>query len=345
MSQPSRPRGRTSLFERITAALGFVALAAAAGMAGYFQPPHVDPAHEDEGAIDPRTPVWRRTVVGTWRKFNRNQIPQAAGGVAFFALLSVFPGIAAFVSLYGLFADADQAARHLAILAGVLPRAALSMAAGEMTRLASSHRPALGFAFALSLIFSLWSANGAVKSLFNGLNTAYEARERRGLLHLNLVSLTFTVATLLFMMLAFGLIVSGPMALQAVGLGGHLAPGSFGLLRWPLLFVGSMSTEALLYRFGPCRPRPPWRFVAPGCVFATALWLAVSMGFTWYVAHFGHYERTYGSLGAVIAFMIWLWLSAIAVLAGAELNAELEIQARPIPSRLRAGRGGRPGRR
>jgi membrane protein len=145
---------------------------------------------------------------------------------------------------------------------------------------------------------------------------------------LNLVSLTFTLATLLFMMLAFGMIVSGPMALQAMGLRGRLAPGSFGLLRWPFLFAGSMLTEAMLYRFGPCRLRPPWRFVAPGCAFATALWLAVSMGFTWYVTHFAHFERTYGSLGAVIAFMIWLWLSAIAVLAGAELNAEIEIQVR-----------------
>jgi len=286
-----------------------------------------DMAIDDAALLESDAPLWRRTLIGAWRKFNRNRIPQAAGGVAFFALLAVFPALAAFVSLYGLFADVSQVPRHLEVLSGVLPRAALFMAADEMTRLAGGHRPALGFAFALSLTASLWSANGAVKSLFNGLNTAYETSERRGVVHLNLVSLSFTFATLVFMMLAFGMIVSGPMALQAMGLLDRIAPGSFGLLRWPSLFIGSMLTEAMLYRFGPCRSRPHWRFVVPGCVFATALWLAVSMGFTWYVAHFGHYERTYGSLGAVIAFMIWLWLSAIAVLAGAELNAELEIQA------------------
>ncbi len=318
------PTERTGMFERVTAALGFVLLAAAAAALGMVQ-------RRSPGASQPAADVpargWRRVAVRTWSEFNRDQIPQAAGAVAFFALLSMVPAMAAFVSLYGLFADVNQVPHHLAFLAGVMPRAALSLAADEMTRLASSKHQALGVAFAISLIAALWSANGAVKALFTGLNTAYQTRETRGLIGLNLVSLAFTLAGLAFAVVAFGLLVSGPPLLRALGWKARIDPFIVALLRWPLLFVGAAFSMAMLYQFGPCHTRGRWRLVSAGSALASLVWLTMSMGLSWYVSHFAHYERTYGSLGAVVAFMIWLWLSSIVILAGAELNVEIEAEA------------------
>jgi membrane protein len=327
------------MFERVTAALGFVLVAAGAVAVGLLQRPTPAPPQPSAGLPGPG---WRRVAVRTWNEFNRDQIPQVAGGVAFFALLSMVPAIAAFVSLYGLFADVDQVPRHLAFLAGVMPRAALSLASDEMTRLAGGKHPALGFAFAISLIAALWSANGAVKALFTGLNTAYQTRETRGLIQLNLVSLAFTLAGLFFTVTAFGLLVSGPPLLRALGWNARLDPWIVALVRWPLLFVGAAFSMAMLYQFGPCNHRVRWRWATVGSALASLAWLTMSMGLSWYVSNFGHYERTYGSLGAVIAFMTWLWLSAIVILAGAELNSEIEAEA--AAQDARGGEAGAPPR-
>jgi membrane protein len=318
-----RPNG----FERVTAALGFVLMATAVLVLGLPRRPR-SPA-----GSPPLAPArgWKRIVVRAWSEFNADQIPQAAGAVAFFALLSMFPAIAAFVSLYGLFADVGSVPRHLAILAGIMPRSTLSFVADEMTRIAGARHAPLGLAFAISLGLSLLSANGAIKALFNGLNTAYEARERRGVIHLNLVSLAFTVGALAFVLGSLGLVVAGPAVLRGLGWNGGIDPLAIAILRWPGLFLASTAGLALLYRFGPCRPRARWRWVTPGSALASLAWLAVSMGFSWYVAHIGHYERTYGSLGAVVGFMTWLWLTTIVILAGAELNAEIEEEAEGKP--------------
>jgi membrane protein len=314
--------------QRSLAALGFVVLAAGAvalgGMPGR-------PAEEADTPVEIRPRGWKHIVVRAWNEFNADQIPQAAGGVAFFALLAMFPAIAAFVSLYGLYADVGSVQNHLAILAGILPRSALSFVDEEMTRIAGTRHTHLGFAFAISILLSLFSANGAIKALFNGLNTAYEAHERRGVIQLNLVSLAFTIGGLVFVLAALGVVVAAPQVLRALGWNGGIDPLAVEILRWPGLLIASGLGFALLYQFGPCRPKQRWRWITPGSAFAAVAWLAVSMGFSWYVANFGHYERTYGSLGAVVGFMTWLWLSTIVVLAGAELNAETEEEAASKP--------------
>ena len=157
------------MFERVTAALGFLLVAGAAAAIGFQEQRRPGP---DQTPAEIPGHGWRRIAVRTWSEFNRDQIPQVAGGVAFFALLSMAPAMAAFVSLYGLFADASQVPHHLAILAGIMPREALSLAADEMTRLAGGKHPALGLAFAISLIAALWSANGAVKAAPSTTDTA-----------------------------------------------------------------------------------------------------------------------------------------------------------------------------
>ena len=266
---------------------------------------------------------WRDIFSRTSREFNSDRIPAVAGGVTFFGLLAVFPGLAAFVSLYGLFADVKAAREQLRLLAGLVPRDALNFMGEQMIRLAGDEAPKLGLAFAFSLLLSLVSANAGMKALFDGLNIAYEEREKRSLIKLNLISLGFTLAALVFLLTAFAAVVAVPIALALVGLKGV---GLMAVLRWPLLFGGAVLALEVFYRYGPSRERAQWRWITCGSVAGAGLWLAASMAFSFYVSHFAHYDRTYGSLGAAVGFMSWMWLSIIVVLAGAELNAEIEHQ-------------------
>jgi len=268
---------------------------------------------------------WQDIFWRTLREFGADNIPQVAGGIAFFGLLSIFPAMGAFVSLYGLFSNVDMAERQLDLLAGVLPDAALQMVGEQMLRLASARHTGLGLAFGVSLLASLWSANAGIKALFSGLNVAFEETEKRSFLKLNLVSLSFTLGAQAFLALAFAAVVAAPVALSYLG----YTPGGFAamsILRWPLLLLVAVGGITLLYRYGPSRHRERWRWVSWGSVFAAVLWLAVSLLFSVYVAHFGSYDRTYGSLGAAVGFMSWLWISSIAILFGAELNSEIEHQ-------------------
>jgi membrane protein len=268
---------------------------------------------------------WQDILWRTLREFGADNIPQVAGGVAFFGLLSIFPAMGAFVSLYGLFSNVQMAERQLDLLSGVLPDAALQMVGEQMLRLASARHSGLGLAFVVSLLVSLWSANAGVKALFAGLNIAFEETEKRNFLKLNLVSLSFTLGALTFMTIAFAAMVAAPVALAYLG----YTPRGFAamsVLRWPLLLLVAIGGITLLYRYGPSRHRESWPWVSWGSVFAAVLWLGVSLLFSVYVAHFGSYDRTYGSLGAAVGFMSWLWISSIAILFGAELNSELEHQ-------------------
>ena len=285
---------------------------------------------EPERGRDAKSPFamplkgWKDVLLRTWKEFNDDQIAAVAGGVTFFGLLALFPAMAAFVSLYGLFADVGQAREQLRLLAGFLPHDILTFVGDEMVRIAGGEHATLGFTFAVSLLFSLWSANGAVKALFHGLNIAYEERETRGLVKLNLISLAFTLGAIVFAILAVGGVVVAPVALGYLGLDAGAA--SLALLRWPALLVILVGGLSLVYRYGPSRERPRWLWLTPGGLAAGLLWVAASLLFSWYVANFAHYDKTYGSLGAVIGFMFWLWYSTIIILFGAELNAELEHQ-------------------
>ncbi len=268
---------------------------------------------------------WKDIFWRTFREFGADNIPQVAGSVAFFGLLSIFPAMGAFVSLYGLFSNVQMAERQLNLLSGVLPDAALQMVGEQMLRLASTRHSGLGLAFGVSLLASLWSANAGIKALFAGLNIAFEETEKRNFLQLNLVSLAFTLGALAFLTAAFAAMVAAPIALAYLG----YTPGGFAImtvLRWPLLLLVAVGGITLVYRYGPSRHRERWPWVSWGSVFAAILWLAVSLLFSVYVAHFGSYDRTYGSLGAAVGFMSWLWISSIAILFGAELNSELEHQ-------------------
>ena len=266
---------------------------------------------------------WKDVLWRTWSEFNKDRAPAVAAGVSFYSLLATFPALAAFVSLYGLFADVKAVREQLALLRGVLPADALNFVGEQMLRLALGDNGGLGLAFAAGLLVSIWSANAGMKALFDGLNIAYEEREKRGILKLNLISLGFTFAALIFVMVILAAVVALPVGLSFIGYGG---PDPMLLLRWPLLLAGFILALSVLYRYGPSREAARWRWVTWGSVAVAALWLLASLAFSEYVGRFAHYDKTYGSLGAAIGFMTWIWLSVLVVLLGAELNAELEHQ-------------------
>ena len=248
-----------------------------------------------------------------------------AAGVTFYGLLALFPAVTAFVSLYGLIADPGTVADQLAAAEGLMPGGAIEVVRDQIGRITSEDGTKLGFAFLIGLALSAWSANAGVKAIFDALNVAYGEDEKRGFIQLNLISLAFTLAILVFAILAIGAIAAIPVVLDYIYLGAA-AEWLIWLGRWPVLIGFMMLGLSALYRFGPSRDNAQWRWVSPGAVFAGVAWLIGSILFSWYVASFEDYNKTYGTLGAVIALLMWMWLSATIILVGAELNSEAERQ-------------------
>jgi membrane protein len=267
---------------------------------------------------------WKDILVRTYHAMGENRITLVSAGVTFFTLLAIFPAVAALVSIYGLVADPATIAEQLNSLQGILPQGALDIIGDQIKHLNEKGSTTLGFSLVLGIVLSIWSANGGVKHVFDALNLVYNERESRNFVVLNLVSLGFTAGAVLFLVLALAAVVALPVILGAVGLG----DGGWwlALLRWPILVVVMLFALAVLYRYGPSRDAPRWRWATPGSAVAALLWLCGSLLFSWYVANFGKYNQTYGSLGAAIGFMTWIWLSTTIILLGAQLNAEMEHQ-------------------
>lgn len=266
---------------------------------------------------------WKDIVLRVYRGIADDRILANAAAVTFYALLAVFPGIAALVSIYALFADPRTIAEHLDSLSGLLPGGALDIVRDQLQRLTSQPPSKLGVGLLVSLGISVWSANGGIKALFDALNVVYEEEEERGFIRLNAISLGFTAGLIGFLLLALVALVAVPAVIAYF-------PSVIGTVldyaRWPVLLVLVALALALIYRYGPSRREPRWRWVSWGSTLAAIGWLGASALFSWYAANFGNFNKTYGALGAVIGFMMWIWLSAIVLLVGGKLNAETEHQ-------------------
>ncbi|MBV9882140.1 MAG: YihY/virulence factor BrkB family protein [Sphingomonadaceae bacterium] len=264
---------------------------------------------------------WLDILRCTWSEFWDDQIPMIAAGVTFYTLLALFPAIGALVSLWGLLGNVGDARDALAQLSAVLPGGALTVISDEMMRVSAANTGGLTLAAAGGLLLSIWSANGAMSAIITGLNIAYGLKEERSFFRRTLVALAFTLAAILFAVAAV-LVLLLPASLH-----GQVGDTEIFLLRaagMAGLFAALLVGLSLLYHFGPAKHRGHWRLFTWGGCIAGICWLLVSIGFSLYVAHFGSYNRTYGSLGAVIGFMTWIWISAMVILVGAELNAEIE---------------------
>jgi membrane protein len=294
------------------------------------------------GEIPPRG--WKDVLWRAWREVSDQNLFLIAGGVTYAILLALFPGLAALVSLYGLAFDAGQIEKQVAALAGVLPAQTQELLSQQLHGLVEASNGALGFAAIVGLLLALWSASRGMSGLITAINIAYEEKERRGFFKLNLIALGLTLGLLIGGIVAIALVAVLPAAVQLFAVG----PATKWLLlivQWPLLIVLVMLGLAVLYRFGPDRDKPQWRWVSPGVIAATVLWIVASIGFTVYVANFNSYDKTYGSLGGVVILLTWLYLSALTVLLGAVINAQSERQTRKDstegPPRAMGRRGAR----
>src|SRR5712671_582323 len=267
---------------------------------------------------------WRDVALRVFHGISEDRITTISGGVTFFVLLALFPGLAGLISLYGLFADSTTIGQHLSSLDGILPEGGMQILRDQLQQLTSQPPQKLGFATLASLAISLWSANGGIKAMFEGLNAVYEENEKRSFMKLNAISLALTLAAVVFVIASLLTITVVPKLLSFLDLPGVSEIVNFA--RWPVLLVVASLMIAVVYRFGPSREQPQWRWISPGSIFAAVTWIAASLLFSWYTAHFGSYNKTYGSLGAAVGFMTWIWISTMVILIGAKINAELEHQ-------------------
>jgi membrane protein len=273
---------------------------------------------------------WRDVLVRTYNQINDDRLLATAAGVVFYGLLAIFPAVTALVSSYGLFADPKTIAGHLQSLAMMLPDGSFAVVQDQIGRVLDKGGATLGATFIFGLLLALWSADAGIKAIIDALNVVYEEREKRGFFTLNLMSLAFTIAALAGIMLMIGAVIAVPLALQRLGLG-ERAEWIVWLGRWPVMVLLLLTALAVLFRYGPSHSHPRWQWLSPGALAAALLWLAGSALLSWYLANFGNYTATYGSLGAAIGLMMWMWMSAIIVLCGAELNSEIDRQIYGTP--------------
>ena len=268
---------------------------------------------------------WWHVLKRLGGSLSRDDIWLRAAGVAFCALFAAIPCAAVPVSIFGLLADPEAVQHPVEMLRGLLPEGASAFLAGQMRAIATTSSLGLGAGLGGGVLAALWGAWSAASGVIGAINAAYGERENRTFLRRQLVALTLVVAAGLFGLVAFALVAIVPTALEAVS----LDPGrrtNISLARWPSLALLMIVALGMLYRFAPCRRAAKWRWVSPGAVVATALWLIGSAAFSHYVASAPSYNETLGVLGIVMLFLTWFYLTAFAVLFGAELNAELERQ-------------------
>lgn len=270
---------------------------------------------------------WRQILRRTKDEIKDDRVTLMAAGMAFYAMLALFPALAAAITIWGLVADPAQVQRTIADAAQALPSGAADLLSEQMTRIADSSGTALGWTLVATLAGALWSASSGTKGMMEAVNAAYDEDETRGFVRVRGMALALTLGGIFFGLLLVGLVAVVPGVLSLIGLG-SLAENLVRWARWPVLAVVLALGLAVIYRYAPDRDQPRWRWMTPGSIAAVVLWLVASAGFAWYVNSFGSYSETYGSIAGVIVLMLWFFISALAVLVGAELNAEVERQPR-----------------
>ena len=278
---------------------------------------------------------WWNLLLRVKHQVDEDRLTIIAAGVAFYALLAVFPALAALVSIYGLAFDPQAIAQQLESLGGFVPRRALDLMLDRVQSL-QDERSALGWGVAGGILVTLWISSVAVRALIRALNAVYATDSRRSYLRRAALALGLTLCAVGVTLVAIAAIVVLPAAAGLVGEGSWLG-GLVQVLRWPVIAAVFWLGTAVIYRYGPCRDRPDWRWVNWGATFATLVWLTGSALLSWYVSSFGRYQELYGSMGAVVILMLWFLLSAFVILVGAEINVELERRHGRQPGASRGG--------
>ncbi len=287
------------------------------------EPPGADA--ERPSQIPPRG--WLAVLKRTFAEMGRDHLTLLAGGVAYAWFMALFPGLIAAVLTYGLVTDPADVQRQIDNLLTGLPADAQSLLADQMSALATTSSGGLGVGLIISIALALWSTSAGIAGLLEAVNLAYDEEETRGFVKKRGLALLLTLGFLVFLAIAIGLVAVLPAVLDQLGLG-VVAEVAVQIVRWGGLVVLMILALGVVYRVGPDRDSARVRWVSTGAVTATLLWVAASVVFSLYVDNFGSYGKTYGSLAGVVVLLLWLWITALMVLLGAELNAESEGQTR-----------------
>lgn len=271
---------------------------------------------------------WKTILKRVLKEISENNVSIISAGVAFYSFLAVFPAIAALVSIYGLAMDPQSIQDQLSQISGMMPQEAYEILKTQLEKLVSTPESALGWSMAIGILFSLWSANKGTKSLFTGVDIAYDTVNQRGFLKQNALTLSFTLGAILLLIISMILIVVFPALVGLIGLPSGIE-NLIGYGRWLLLAAILIWFLGEVYKHAPYKKTPKFRWVFPGALLATLLWLIASWGFSFYVSNFGSYGEVYGSISAVVVMLLWMFLTSFIILLGAELNSEIEKYAQP----------------
>ncbi|KRB55207.1 ribonuclease [Rhizobium sp. Root708] len=322
----SRTVGATTLLVFSVGLIGLVALARSGSEVDVKEVS--DPPDRGRDAATPEAIPYKGLRDVLWRVMHEvaaDRVTLIAAGVTFYLLLALFPGLAALVAIYGLVADPVAMADHLRELSGMLPPGAFDLIADRIADLVETRSATLGFTFVAGLAVALWSIHSATLAVFEAMNVAYEETEKRGFIKLNVIGFCFTLCVMLAAIVVLGLVAVMPLVLSYFWLD-QFKENLALVLRWPLLVLIVTSATTAVYRFGPSREPARVRWMTWGAVLVTVSWFVMSLGFSFYLDHFANYSASYGTLGALIGFLIWAWLSVMILIVGGELNAELEHQ-------------------
>jgi membrane protein len=275
------------------------------------------------GEIPPRG--WFQVTKRVKDEAKADNISLLSGGVAFFAVLAVVPLLVAVLALWGIFASPSDATRLIRDVASGLPDSAQRLVTQQLRSIANRSNSGLGLTAIISLVIACWSASSGTKHLIEAVNVAYDEEEGRGFVKVRALALGLTLGAILFLLVAIALIAVVPSALSDAGVPDAVRV-AIEIAIWPVLAVMMVFGLAVLYRLAPDRDDPKWRWASWGAVIATALWLVGSAAFALYASNFGSYDQTYGSLGGVVVLLLWLYITALVVVLGAEINAALETQ-------------------
>ncbi|HUP74679.1 MAG TPA: YihY/virulence factor BrkB family protein [Acidimicrobiales bacterium] len=291
------------------------------------------PVHEHHRGRDADAPTqipprgWKDVLARTKTEVKQDRVPMLSAAVAFYSLLAIVPAMVAIVSLYGLLADPSDVDRQVGEWLGSAPQEVRDLIAAQLTSITENAGTAVGIGVVIGILVALWSASSGMAHLVEAINIVYDEEETRGWFKRRLLAILLTLGATIFIVVAVGLIAILPAVLAETGLGTATRVVA-NIVRWLVLLVGMVVALSVLYRYGPDRDDPKWRWTSPGAIAATIIWLLASVLFSVYTANFAKYNDTYGTLGAVVVVMLWLFLTALAVIVGAELNAELERQTR-----------------
>jgi membrane protein len=276
-----------------------------------------------ETAQDAPARSWKDIALRVKDEIAADRVSLVAAGVAFYALLAIFPAITAIMALGGLIFEPSEVTAQLTAITGVIPKEAAQIIIDQATSVAGSEQQGLGFAFVVGLVLAIYSASKGMGSLIQGLNVVYDVEEKRGFIKRTLWTLGLTVFLIVGLVVGLAAVLAVPVVLGFVALPGWLET-VLGLSRWVILAVMTIFGLAVLYRYAPSREDVEWKWLPGGAIAACLIWLIASVGFSIYVSNFGSYNESFGSIAGVIVLLMWLWISAFIILLGAELNAEFE---------------------